>query len=311
MSSIINAKHTTDPRSDLPGPRGLPLIGSLPALLREGPFEYVGRTWREHGDMFQIPTLGRDRIVFISHPNELDRLLSHPEIYIKDRNYDPARPLFGEGLVTSNGDSWLAQRKLIQPMFNKTMLRSYAPLMVMCVREMLARWEKKRAAGEPIELAEEMGRLTHHVVGMTLFGQNLTDSAADAAQAVTDSLHLAGARVNRGALVLPLWMPTPSNFRFRKAIEILDRLVYGMIARARSTPAHPDEPPTLLRRLVDVRDEAGDAMSDRQLRDELLTHYVAGQETTALVMTWTLHLLSSHKEVAARIRSESAGLDDS
>ena len=307
MSSILHARHLADEPRALPGPRGLPLIGSLPAMLRDGPFEYVERCWRTHGDMFQIPTLGRARIVVVTNPHEIDRVLTRTDIYVKDRNYDPVRPLLGDGLITSSGELWLSQRKLIQPIFHRNMLQSQVSTIAACVEEMLRRWQGHAADGRPVDVGAEMSRLTHHVVGMTLFGLDLVDSAEDAARAVADSVHIAGERVNRGALVLPLSLPTPGNRRFRRAVKTLDDLVYSIIAQARATPARPDQPTTLLRLLMEARDESGAAMSDRQLRDELVTQYVAGQETTALVLTWALHLLSGRADVVARIRGEAAG----
>ena len=308
MSSIINARHRTDDRHELPGPRGLPLVGSLPALLREGPFEFVERCWRAHGDMFQIPTLGHQRIVVVTHPDEIDRVLTRTDIYVKDRNYDPVRPLLGDGLITSSGDLWLSQRKLIQPIFHRTMLRNHVPTMARCVDEMLLRWDRACAAGQTIDIYAEMARLTHHIVGLTLFGLDLMGSAEDAARAVADSVHLAGERVNRGALVLPLWIPTASNRQFRRGVQTLDGLVYGIIDRARRTPVDPEAPRTLLRLLLDTRDESGACMSDRQLRDELLTQYIAGQETTALALTWALYQLAGRTDMTARIRSEAGQL---
>lgn len=311
MSTVIHARPTTrhiqDPPHALPGPRGLPLVGSLPALLREGPFEFVTRCVREHGDMFQIPTIGRDRMIVVTHPDEIDRVLTHSDIYVKDRNYDPARPLIGNGLVSSSGELWLRQRRLIQPTFHRGMLRNYLPTMVSCVEDMLERWQILCDAGTPIDIYAEMGRLTHHIVGLTLFGLNLAVDAEHAARAVADGLHLAGERVNRGALVLPLFIPTPGNLRFRRAVKTLDELVYAIIDGARRTPPDPDAPQTLLRLLLDARDESGAVMSDRQLRDELITQYTAGQETTALATTWALHLLSGRTEVIERMRGEAEG----
>ncbi|UQA56522.1 cytochrome P450 [Polyangium aurulentum] len=292
----------------IPGPRGLPLVGALPAMLREGVFEYVERCWRSYGDMFQIPTTGRSRMVFISHPDALERVLANTDLYLKDKNYDPVRPLLGDGLVTSSGDAWRAQRKLIQPVFHRNMLRGYVPTMIRCVEEMLARWEAKRVAGQFVDLYAEMLRLTHHIVGMTLFGLDISDSAEEAAGAVMDSLQLAGQRVNRGALAMPLFIPTPANLRFQRAVRTLDRLVFALIDEARRASPSDGQPTTLLRLLVEARDESGRAMTDRQLRDELITQYVAGQETTGLSLTWGLMLLSGREEVLAQMRSESAGI---
>lgn len=294
--------------SILPGPRGLPLVGALPAILHQGIFPYLERGWRAYGDTFQIPTTGRSRLVFTAHPDAIERALTNTDLYLKDRNLDPIRPLVGEGLFSSTGELWRKQRKLIQPVFTSGALHGYVPTMIRCVEEMLARWETQRTAGQLVDLHAEMVRLTAHIVGLTLFGLDLGDSSAENARAVRVSMEIAGERMNRGALALPLFLPTPANLRFRRALATLDRLVLAMIAEARRSGPHGEGAPTLLRRLVDARDEDGSTMSDQQLRDELVTQYVAGHETTALGLTWGLLLLSRHEDVLARMQEESAGI---
>jgi cytochrome P450 len=311
MSSILKDRPGRGDGDPLPGPRGLPLVGSLPAILREGVFEYLERSWRTYGDMFRVRTIGRDRIVVVSHPDAIERVVTRDDIYLKDKNYDPVRLLLGDGLITSSGPLWINQRKLIQPMFHRNMLRGYVVTMVRCVQELLQRWEARCAAGEVLDIHAEMLRLTHQIVGLTLFGLNISDSAEEAARAVMDSLQLAGERVNRGALAMPMVVPTPANLRFRRAVRLLDRLVYSVIEQARRSEATPEQDQTLLRLLIGARGDGGEAMDDRQLRDELLTQYVAGQETAALVLTWGLYMLAGREDVMARVREEAAGLSAS
>lgn len=295
----------------LPGPRGLPLVGVLPGLLREGVFEYLEHTWRTYGDMFQVPTIGRERIIVAAHPEAIERVVNRDDLYLKDRNYDPIRPLLGDGLITSSGAHWVAQRKLIQPMFHRNMLRGYVATMARCVHAMLDRWDGHAASGQPLDIHDELLHLTHQIVGLTLFGLDIRDSAAEAAHAVMDGLQIAGERVNRGALALPLALPTPGNLRFRRAIRLLDKFVLSIIAEARrSEPPPPEQPRTLLRLLLDARGERGEAMDDRMLRDELLTQYVAGQETSALTISWALYLLAGREELMDRVRGEAAALGD-
>lgn len=292
-------------RREMPGPRGLPLVGALPSLLREGMFEYIERCWRTYGEIFQIPTGGRGRLTVVSHPDAVEHILQDAvRNYYKGRSYDPIRPLLGNGLITSSGDFWVRQRKLTQPAFHLNQLRKFVPVMTRCVLDMLATWEARAAAGTAFDLHMEMMHLTQRIVGLTLFGIDLSDRAAASAQAVTDSLTIAGERVNRGALVVPLAVPTPENLRYKRALRTLDGIVYDIIARARRATGE-DQEPTLLRMLMDARDEdTGEAMTDRQLRDELVTHYVAGHETSALVLTWTFFYLDRHPEVAERMVAE-------
>lgn len=307
MSSISGQPAPRSSGATIPGPTGLPLIGALPSMLREGIFEYVEQCWRRHGDMFQIPTGGRSRIIFTSHPDAIERILqTSADNYVKGRGYDPIRPLLGNGLVTSTGDFWRRQRKLTQPTFHIDNLRRMVPAMARCTEEMLRVWSA-RPADTIFDLHDEIMNLTQRIVGFTLFGMDLSDRAAASTVAVSESLEIAGERMNRGALVLPISVPTPANLRFRRALRTLDGIVYDIIAHARRAGA--DGQPTLLRLLMEARDpDTGEGMSDQQLRDEIVTHYVAGHETTALVLTWTFYFLDRHPEALARVTEEITGL---
>lgn len=306
MNTIL---HPQFERSlQLPGPAGYPLVGALPAILREGIFEYVERCWREYGDFFQIPTVGRDRIIFTAHPDAIERIL-HGAVnnYYKGKGYDPLRPLLGNGLVTSTGDFWVRQRKLTQPAFHMDNLRRMVPMMARCVEDMLRDWELRSRDDAVLDLHSEIMHLTQRIVGFTLFGMDLSDREAASSKAVTESLEIAGQRMNRGAMALPLSVPTPANLRFRRALRTLDEIVYAIIGHARK--AGSEAQPTLLRLLMDARDDGtGDGMSDRQLRDEIVTQYVAGHETTALLLTWTFWLLGQHPDVYTKVCDEIAGL---
>jgi cytochrome P450 len=305
MSSVLH-QHVSSLRT-LPGPRGLPVVGSVPSLLRTGVFEFMEHCWRQYGDIFQIHTGGRSRLIVVSHPDAVERILQgNVDNYYKGRSYDPIRPLVGNGLVTSTGDFWVRQRKLTQPAFSRVGLRRLLPAMTRCVHDMLAAWEAHRSAGTILDIHAEMNALTQRVIGFTLFGLDLSGAAATTAQAVADSLHIAGERVNRGALVLPLSVPTPTNLRYKRALRTLDTVVYDIISAARRRSAETEDV-TLLRMLIDARDpDTGEAMNDKQLRDEIITHFVAGHETTALVLTWTFYLLDRHPEVVERMAEEVA-----
>lgn len=306
MNTILHPRAERALR--LPGPAGYPLVGALPAILREGIFEYVERCWREYGDFFQIPTGGRSRIIFTAHPDAIERIL-HGAVdnYYKGKGYDPIRPLLGNGLVTSTGDFWVRQRKLTQPAFHMDNLRRMVPVMARCVEDMLGEWEARRRDDAVIELHAEIMHLTQRIVGFTLFGMDLSDREAASSRAVTESLEIAGQRMNRGAMALPLSVPTPANLRFRRALRTLDGIVYDIIGHARK--AGRESQPTLLRLLMDARDDGtGDGMSDQQLRDEIVTQYVAGHETTALILTWTIWFLGQHPDVYAKVCEEIAGL---
>lgn len=307
MTSVLHTRESS--LRAMPGPRGLPLVGSVPAMLRMGVFEFVEQAWREYGDIFQIATGGRSRLIVVSSPEAAERILvGGVDNFYKGRGYDPIRPLLGNGLVTSTGDFWLRQRKLANPVFTRAGLRRLLPPMTRCVHEMLATWKTRCAAGTPFDLHAEMIALTQRIIGFTLFGLDLGGSAAETAKAVADCLHIAGERVNRGAMVVPLSVPTPANIRYKRALRTLDELVLGIIGAARRK-TDGDESVTLLSMLMDARDaDTGTGMDDRQLRDEVLTMFVAGHETSALVLAWAFYLLAGHPEVVERMAAEVAAV---
>lgn len=306
MSSIFSQRAERSTLAAIPGPSGLPLVGAMPAILRQGIFEYIEQSWRRHGDFFQIPTVGGGKILFVSHPDAIEHILTNVDNFYKGKGYDPLRPLLGNGLITSGGEFWLRQRKLTQPAFSLANLRQIMPVMARCTEEMLHVWEM-RPADTVFDLHTEIMNLTQRIVGFTLFDMDLSDRAAASTRAVNESLKIAGKRVNRGALTLPMWMPTPTNLRFRRALSTLDDIVYDVIAHARKVGSEGQ--PTLLRLLMEARDPAtGEGMSDQQLRDEIITHYVAGHETTALILTWTFYLLDRHPQVLGRVMEEIDGL---
>jgi cytochrome P450 len=312
--------------TEIPGPGGVPVLGVIPELLRRGRFEYLMQCWRDHGDIVRLPllrlpvidgiaplarVLARDRavkqLILVNHPDGVQHVLQgHYKNFIKGANYDPVRTLMGQGLVTSSGDLWLRQRKLIQPAFGRGALQEFLPAMRRCTDDMLDLWAAEHARGEAFDVYPSMMALARRIIGMTMFGADLGTSSDASAQAITDSIDCVGRRME-GHLSLPLFVPTPDNLKFRRAQRVLDEIVYDIIARARRGDyAVPG--PNLLKAMIAARDDAsGEAMSDRQLRDEVLTLYIAGHETTALALTWTLDFLTHHPEVHRRVRDELAG----
>ncbi|MCA9716012.1 MAG: cytochrome P450, partial [Myxococcales bacterium] len=295
----------------MPGPRGLPLLGSFPALARRGPFEFFSDCFRRYGDAFRVRMGGSRELALFAHPDALQRVLqSNVDNYQKGVSYDPVRELMGNGLVTSSGSFWARQRRLTQTVFRLADIARYLPVMARCVNAMHRRWER---AATPLDVREEMTRLTQHIVGLTLFGLDLSDSASESAKAVDHALVHVVSRVNQG-LAPPLWLPTPGNRRYFRSLRLLDEIVYSIITRTREGQLDVgDDTPTLLRALMAAEDEdTGERMSDQQLRDETITLYIAGHETTAGLLTWALELLTRHPEVLGRVREEvsAAALDE-
>jgi cytochrome P450 len=284
--------------------RGLPFIGNVTEIAREGMLGFIEREWRRHGDIFRIRAGGRSMVI-VAHPDGIERVLaSNRENYVKGPTYDSMRMLTGEGLLTLDGHPWLKRRKLEQPAFHRDSIRQLTEAMVRVTGQMLNRWRQRHPSGGTFEAHREMLGLTLEIVGETLFGQPLGEDNTDAsARAFTEALELISERGN-SALQLPLVLPTPKNVRLRRALRSLDEMVFSIIATARKQ-SDPNRRPTLLNMLLAAKDaETGESLSDVELRNEVITLFLAGHETTALLLTWAFILLGEHREVIRRMRSE-------
>ena len=285
-----------------PGPRSLSPLGCAPAFARdiEG-FSLL--MWRRYGDFV--------RVRFLLWPGYL---LYHPD-YIKHvlhdqhRNYDKQSPLmnafkpfFGNGLFTNNGESWLHQRRLMQPAFHHKRLAHFGTVMTDATLAMLQRWQK--AGSQPLDIPLEMKLLTLRVAGLTLFNLDLSNDA----DIVGRTFNKLIPPLTKYAMVPfpPLWVPTPGNRHLQAELKTLDQLVYTMISERRKQLSDAVmETGDLLSVLLLTRDEeTGEGMSDLQVRDEVMTLLLGGHETTASTLVWTWYLLAEHPEVEQRLHEE-------
>ncbi|MCB9764242.1 MAG: cytochrome P450 [Alphaproteobacteria bacterium] len=279
-----------------PGPRGLPLLGVALDYSRD-PFDFLLRTAREHGDVAFVRLGGFD-IYLLGHPDHIAHVLLHNhKNYVKNQFLRRASVFFGEGLLTSDGETWRRQRRLVQPAFHKERVMGYGETMVGCAQTHLAPWRD----GQVRELHDDMMALTLDIALHTLFGSALRP---DDARAVGESFTLVSqffAETRANPLQLPMWVPTPSNLRFKKAHRMLGAVVDRLIEEARSDPRPRTD---LLASLLEARTEDGEAMDHERLRGELITLLFAGHETTALALTFTLFHLARHPAALARLHDE-------
>jgi cytochrome P450 len=282
-----------------PGPRGVPYLGSFFDARRDPIALFVNAT-REHGDVVGL-RFGPFRYVIVNHPDAIHHVLvDNFKNYTKSRNYQGIKLVLGSGLLTSEGEFWKRQRRLAQPAFHRERLAGFARMMVDDTTRMLDRWSESDD-GAPFDLHEEMMRLTFRIVGRTLFHVDVDGDAAAIGRALSVVLRHADEYGN-SLLPLPPWVPTPANARFRNAMSTLDELVYRIIAERR---ASGEDTGDLLSMLMSARDEETQrGMDDQQLRDEVITIVLAGHETTANALTWTLYLLSLHTASERRLRKE-------
>jgi cytochrome P450 len=284
-----------------PEPPGNFLTGHAREMLRDAA-QFLLRSHASYGDIVRL-RLGPRVALALFHPDHIYHVLvKRRENYSKQaRGYKKLRQVIGNGLLTSEGDFWLRQRRLLQPAFAAGRLAGFAAPMVTAAEEMAQSWESAARQGEAIDVAEEMMRLTMRIVGETLLGTDVTGEASDVGTALTLVINEVSRRIHTP------WdfrerLPVASNRRYERALQVLDRSVQKIIDQHRARPTDSED---LLTMLMSVRDEeTGTQMSDKQLRDEVMTFFLAGHETTAKALTWTFYLLSQHVSVRSRLQRE-------
>lgn len=260
-----------------------------------------------YGSCYKLKLPFNNQAVILSHPDAVERVLrGNNKNYPKGNVYDGARLLLGNGLVTSEGDQWQQNRTLCQPAFNNEHIEQYLKAMSDCTDSLIKKWNKK--IGKSIDLQQNMNELTLEIVGMTLFGQDLSDQSRIAGKAFSTALKGIGSR-GPGNLSMPLWLPTPGNVSFYLARKRLKRLVKQIIQNFREDKSKHNED-TLLGSLMNARYENGEGMSDHQLQDEIVTIYLAGFETTSMALTWAFFVLNNEQQVDVRLREDLAKLPE-
>jgi cytochrome P450 len=259
--------------------------------------------FEQYGPLFRVRLPLGHNLVMLAHPDAIEHVLrSHRENYVKGSVYDGARILLGNGLVTSEGAFWRRQRDLTAPAFRPAKLEQYLATMAECTRALIRDWEQQ-GPSQTLDAQQAMTHLTMAIVGRTLFGLDLSQHSSRASVAFDAALAAIGRR-GPANLQLPLWIPTAGNLRFRRVLRELDAMVYAIIHRFRTGRAeHADR--TLLGEYLAARDpDTGKGMSDRQLRDEVITLYLAGHETTASLLTWALYVLGRRPDLADKVTAE-------
>lgn len=281
-----------------PSTRAWPVIGHMPEMIREGLIPFMEKAWREVGDCYEFRVAG-ECIKIVVHPDQVaELLLTHRHKYDKGASYDQLRRMVGQGLLTSEGDLWRRQRRIIQPSFNRDTVRNFGDRMVEKAHAMLERWTVKHDT--VFDVHAELMRLTLDVLSHTLFELDLSNEQSITTGEFSEALGVAAARVT-AVIEAPRWLPTPGNRRLERAMALIEGVVSRIIEARRRSGEDRDD---LLGALLRGRTEDGGAIDDELLRDEVLTMFLAGQETTAVGLTWTLWLISQHPEVQARLLAE-------
>jgi cytochrome P450 len=289
-----------------PAIKGLPLLGVLPEFRKNAP-EFLLRAAQTHGDLVYL-RLGPQHVYFVNNPDWVrDILVTNQANFIKSRMLERAKVLLGDGLLTSEGEFHTRQRRLVQPAFHRDRLAGYATAMVDCA----AACRDHLTHDSQFDIAREMNRLTLAIVARTLFSADVNSEADEIGAALTEVLGLFE------TVLLPFseWLeklPLPSVRRFERARDRLDQTIYRIIEQRRASGAVDNG--DLLSTLLLAHDEEHNAldqtmhepgrMTDKQIRDEALTLFLAGHETTANALTWTWYLLSQNPEAEAKFHTE-------
>jgi cytochrome P450 len=239
---------------------------------------------------------GPRRIVLVNHPDLIERVLVlDARLYRKHTGQRLIQTLLGDGLVTSEGDFWLRQRRLAQPPFLKQRVAVYAPVIIGEAERHIADWRP----GEVRDLHAEMAALAGKVAMTVLFGTQPDADRHALSAAMAEVTEIVEARFRR-LVHLPGWVPTAENRRLRQALADLDAVVFRIVRAGRGRSPGAD----LLSVLLHARAEDGSAMTERQLRDEIVTLYFAAADTSALILTWAWHLLAVHPGAEDRLAAE-------
>ncbi len=264
--------------------------------LAEEPHLLLHRLLRTHGDFMRWR--GFQDVYVVNHPDFIRPVLSRDYRHFSKRtiDYRVLAQVMGNGLVTNDGPGWVRQRGLMQPMFGNRRVNGFDETINSLTSSLMREWET-RVGGKVLRIDREMSRLTFGIVGATLFGSDLERHAGEVAE-ILEVANLHPLEI-RALMTLWPWVPTPHNLKWRRAVRRLDRIVYWMIEARRRRGVGGND---ILDHLIGALDqESGKGMDERQMRDEVVTLMLAGHETSANALAWTLYLLGQHPDVETRL----------
>ncbi|MCC6856863.1 MAG: cytochrome P450, partial [Microbacteriaceae bacterium] len=283
-----------------PGPRGDLLLG----LFREMRRDHLGlfaRVAREYGDVVRM-RLGPELLHLVVHPEAIREVLQEKQANFPKTKFNRRiECFFGLGLLTASGDRWRAHRRMIQPAFQRERLNGFVAVAIDETSRMLERWRNREKPREPVDLAVEARKLTLEIIGKTMFGTSMIADATEIDRAFETALSYLTHRLS-APIPLPTFLPTRQNRRLKRALAVLDPLVYRVIAERRASAETQGD---LLSMMLAVRDEeTGTGLTDREIRDEIVTMLLAGYDSPSTALAWTWSLLAQHPEIRGRVEAE-------
>ncbi|XDD50404.1 cytochrome P450 [Leptospira sp. WS92.C1] len=297
-SSLSPKKDSKKPKSP-PGSYGFFALRHLPKMRRDiiGFFQDMKK---KHGDVVLFG-IRKTRIFMIQSPEDIRHILQENSAnYQKSVFYIELKRILGKGLLTSEGDFWKKQRRLIQPAFHRQRISEFTHTMAEETQNLFQEWQSKQKDGKlRVDLSEEMMRLTFAIVGKTLFRSDVKEYS----EIIAKNVEIAMQEVTKRLTTIfppPIHWPLPGNKRLRNSVESMNQVIYELIDQRKKNPSND-----LISMLLEIQDEeTGEKMSLEQVRDEAITLLLAGHETTANALTWAFHLLSNHPEVYSKLQEE-------
>jgi cytochrome P450 len=266
---------------------------------RRNPIAFLIRRTEEDGDIARF-ALGFLQFALVTHPDFVqDVLVTHEEQFVKGLGLQRAKQLLGQGLLTSEGDFHKRQRRLMQPAFHREAIHSYGETMVSFTTRLCDAWQ----VGTQIDIADEMRRLTLAIVAKALFSTDVEHESTDIGEALNTAVQMFQLGMPVGLAKLLYRLPLPGSQRLKRAQARLDSIIYRIIQEHKDSGTRPRDVLSMLlgAQNLEIDDEM---MTDRQVRDEALTLFLAGHETTAVALAWTWYLLSEHPDAEARLHHE-------
>ncbi|MBL9129189.1 MAG: cytochrome P450 [Verrucomicrobiales bacterium] len=277
------------------GPAGHWFFGNAREVAGD-PLRFYAEGASTFGDLYPIRILNH-RCLVACGPEPIEEvLLKDAKNYRKHFVVRFLMPVFGNGLFTSEGEFWRKQRKLVQPAFLRARIARFGQTMVAYAEDATRRW----TPGETRDIHADFAQLTLLIACKTLFDADVAGDALEVAEALTHLQDATTARIEQ-KLPLPNWVPTRARRHLDATIRTLDRIVYRIIDERRRSQVDRED---LLSLLLGLRDDEGGAMSDRQLRDEVVTLFIGGFETTSIALSWALHVLATHPDIDRRLHEE-------
>lgn len=280
-----------------PGPRPLFPMLNLKNLQQQR-LDFLVHNREQYGDIVHF-RLGPRHLYQLNHPDYIQQVLvKHSDLFHKSAMLKKnTKQAIGNGLLTNDGESHKRQRRLVQPAFHHNRIATYAGVMVDFTDDMLSGW----STGQQRDISHDMMELTMRIVAKTLFDTDVSNKSDALGEAVTIGIETAGQRITQ-LIHLPDWMPTPANRKRHRAAQLLEDTIMGIINERRQSGNDTGDLLSML--LLAVDEEDGGGMSNKQVRDEAMTLFIAGHETTANALAWTCYLLAQHPVIEAKLITE-------